>query len=406
MVFGRIRETFASLQNRNLRVYFAAQLGSNICSWIQITAENWLVLQLADSGVALGITNALQFGPLVFLGLYGGLVADRFERRRLLIVTQSALALVATAIGLLVATGLIRLWMVWFAALLFGLITSLDRPALSSFLKDLVGASDLPNAVALNSAIISAGRMVGPAFGGLLIASFGSAPSFFLNAISFGGVVVVLLILDTAHLHSVAPADWKPGQLGEGLSYIRGDRVLFATVLAMSVTFIAAYNFQVVVPLLASRTLGGGSELYGFAMSLLGLGAVAGSLFIASWVKPVLAMVAACCGLLGLSYLCLALPFGVYFALGGLLLLGVSYGLFNVTVSSILQIRARDDLRGRVVATYSVGILGSALIGAPLAGATMDEFGVTSTFLIIAGICTSTSAATGWVASIQAKADH
>jgi MFS family permease len=163
-----LHPTFISLRNPNFRIYVAAQIGSNIGAWIQITAENWLVLQLAHSGLALGIANALQFGPLVFLGLYGGVIADRFDRRRLLVVTQSALALLAGAIGLLVATHLIQLWMIWVAALLLGLIMSIDKPALLGFVKDLVGEADLPNAVALNNAVIPSGRMIGPVISGLL----------------------------------------------------------------------------------------------------------------------------------------------------------------------------------------------------------------------------------------------
>jgi MFS family permease len=388
--------TFISLRNPNFRIYFAAQIGSNIGSWIQITAENWLVLQLTDSGFALGITNALQFGPLVFLGLYGGVVADRFDRRRLLIVTQSALALLAAAIGMLVATHLIQLWMIWVAALLLGLIMSIDKPALLAFVKDLVGETDLANAVALNNAVISSGRMIGPVISGLLIASFGMVPSFFINAISFGLVVLVLVIIDVARLHATGPAERKPRQVREGLSYIRQDRVLRLTVIAMSVVFVAAYNFQVMVPLLSSRILDGSSELYGVAMSSLGLGAVTGSLLIASRVKPGGMMVALCCGLLSVVYIWLSLPFGVYFALAGVFLLGASCGFFNVTVVSTLQLRARDDVRGRVMAMYSVGILGSALVGAPLAGTLADTVGVLGTFLIIAAICAGTAAIAAW----------
>jgi len=273
---------------------------------------------LTDSGLALGITNALQFGPLVFFGLYGGVIADRFDRRRLLIVTQSALALLAAAIGLLVATHLIQLRMIWVAALLLGMTMFIDKPALLAFVKDLVGEADLPNAVALNNAVISSGRMIGPVISGLLIASFGMAPIFFVNAISFGLVVLVLMILDVARLHVTKPAERKPGQVREGLSYIRQDRVLTLTVIAMSVVFVAAYNFQVLVPLLASRMLGGSSELYGVVMSSLGLGAATGSLLIASRVKPGVMMVAVCCGLLSIVHIWLALPFGVYFALAGM----------------------------------------------------------------------------------------
>jgi MFS family permease len=391
-----LHTTFISLRNPNFRIYFAAQIGSNIGAWIQITAENWLVLQLTDSGLALGITNALQFGPLVFFGLYGGVIADRFDRRRLLIVTQSALALLAAAIGLLVVTDLIQLWMIWVAALLLGLIMSIDKPALLSFVKDLVSEADLPNAVALNNATISSGRMIGPVISGLLIASFGMAPSFFINAISFGLVVFVLVILDAARLHVTRPAKRKPGQVREGLSYIWQDRVLRLTVIAMSVVFIAAYNFQVLVPLIASRMLDGSSELYGIVMSSLGLGAVTGSLLIASWVKPGVMMVALCCGLLSIVHIWVALPFGVYFALVGMFSLGIASGFFNVTITSTLQLRARDDVRGRVMATYSIGILGSALVGAPLAGTLADTVGVSDTFLIIAAVCASTAAATAW----------
>lgn len=389
--------TFSSLRNRNFRIYIAAQIGSNIGSWIQITAENWLVLQLTDSGLALGITNALQFGPLVFFGLYGGVIADRFDRRRLLIATQCALALLAAATGLLVATNLIQLWMIWTAALLLGLIMSVDRPALLGFVKDLVGEADLPNAVALNNAVISSGRMIGPVVGGILIASFGMAPSFFVNALSSGLVVLALVVLDIAALHVTGQAERKSGQVREGLAYIRKDPVLTLTVVSMGVVFVAAYNFQVLLPLFAARLLDGSSELYGIVMSAMGFGAVTGSLLIAAWVKPGVPMVALWCGLLGIAYMWLTLPFGVYFALAGMFLLGLAFGFFNVTVASTLQVRARDDLRGRVMATYSIGILGSGLVGAPIAGALADGVGVSRTFLIIAAICVATAATTAWM---------
>ncbi|MCG8547577.1 MAG: MFS transporter, partial [Alphaproteobacteria bacterium] len=329
-----LRTTFISLRNPNFRIYFVAQVGSNIGAWIQITAENWLVLRLTDSGLALGITNALQFGPILIFGLYGGVIADRVDRRRLLIVTQSVLALLAVALGLLVVTDLIRLWMIWVAALLLGLTMAVDRPALLAFIKDLVGEEDLPNAVALNNAAISSGRMIGPVTSGLLIASFGMAPSFFINAVSFGLVVLVLLALDTTRLHATEPAERRAGQVRETLSHIRQDRVLLLTVIAMSAVFIAAYNFQVMVPLLAYRVLDGSSELFGLVMSCLGLGAVTGSLLIASWVKPGVTMVALWCGLLAVAHVWLALPLSVPLALAGMFFLGVAAGFFGVTVTS------------------------------------------------------------------------
>jgi MFS family permease len=395
------RATFTSLSNRNLRLYLMAQIGSNIGAWIQITAENWLVLQLGGSGLALGITNALQFGPLVVLGLYGGVLADRFDRRRLLIVTQSALALLAAAVGLLVASHLIQLWMIWLAALLLGLVMCLDKPALLAFVKDLSGKDDLANAIALNSAVISSGRMIGPLISGVLIAAFGMAPSFFINAVSFGLVVLALLIVDRSRLHLGRPVDHAAGQVREGLAYIWHDDVLRLTVIAMSAVFVAAYNLQVLVPLFTERVLGGASELLGIAMSSLGLGAVVGSLLIASWTKPGPMTIALSCCAIGIVHVLLAWAVRPYFALGGLFLLGVSCGVFNVTVTRTLQFRTRDDMRGRVMALYPIGILGSGLVGAPLAGLLADRIGLQGTYLIVAAVCMATAAATAWAGRLS-----
>jgi predicted MFS family arabinose efflux permease len=272
---------------------------------------------------------------------------------------------------------------------------SVDRPALLSFVKDLVG-EDLANAMALNNAATSAGRMVGPVVGGVLVATLGLAPGFFINAASFALVVLVLVRLDAERLQASKPVDRKPGQVREILALMRRDRTLGMTVITMSLVFVAAYNFQVLVPLLVSRSFGGSSAFFGAAMSCLGLGAVVASLLIASWVKPGLTRVAAGCGLLGISYAALALPLGAYAALAGMFLLGLCCGFFNVTVASTLQLRASDDSRGRVMSLYSIGILGSGLIGAPLAGALADHVGVAPTFLIIAAICTTIALATAW----------
>ncbi len=248
----------------------------------------------------------------------------------------------------------------------------------------------------MNNAVISCGRRLGPAIGGVLIAAFGLAPAFLLNAASFAGVVGVLLWLRGAALHAGARAQRKPGQVREGLACIRHDKVLALTVAAMSVVFVAAYNFQVVVPLLASRVLSGSSELFGLVMSLLGFGAVLGSLLIAARAQPGVPMIAACCGAFAVVHVWLAFTVGRPLALAGVLLLGVCAGVFNVTVAGTLQRRAPDAMRGRVMVTYSMGILGSGLIGAPLAGRLADSVGVPHTLLIIAAVCAATGAAVGW----------
>jgi predicted MFS family arabinose efflux permease len=276
---------------------------------------------------------------------------------------------------------------------------SVDRPALLSFVKDLVGEQDLANAMALNNAATSAGRMVGPVVGGVLLATLGLAPAFFINAASFALVVLVLVRLPAERLHANKPVERKSGQVREVLAFVRGDRILGMTVIAMSLVFVAAYNFQVLVPLLVSRSFGGSGELYGAAMSCLGLGAVVASLLIASWAKPGLGRVAAGCGFLAIGYTLLALPLGARVALAGMFLLGLCCGFFNVTVASTLQLRASDDGRGRVMSLYSIGILGSGLIGAPLAGTLADHIGVAPTFLIVASICAAIAVVTAWVAA-------
>jgi len=213
------------------------------------------------------------------------------------------------------------------------------------------------------------------------------ASSFFLNAASFAIVIIVLMALDVRRLYAARPLERQPGQVREGLSYVWRDRVLRLTIATMSVIFIAAYNLQVMVPLVASALLDGSSELLGIMMSALGLGAVTGSLTIASRVKPGLMMIAVGCGLLSVVYMWLSLLSGIYFAVAGMFVLGMSCGFFNVTVASTLQVRARDDVRGRVMSTYSVGILGSALIGAPLFGSLADTVGMSKTSLVISAIC-------------------
>ena len=216
-------------------------------------------------------------------------------------------------------------------------------------------------------------------------------------------VVLVLARLDVRQLQSDSPVARKPGQVREVLSLVRRDRILKLTVMAMSAVFVAAYNFQVLVPLLVSRRFDGSSALYGAAMSSLGLGAVAGSLLVASWAKPALGRVAAGGFLLCASYAGLALPLGPTVAMGGLFLLGVCCGFFNVTVAGILQLHAGDDSRGRLMSLYSIGILGSGLLGAPLAGALADHVGLAPTLLAIAAVCAATAIATACAQALSRR---
>jgi MFS family permease len=212
--------TLSALRHRNFQLYFVAQIVSSLGSWVQITVENWLVLQLSHSGLALGVTNALQFGPSVAFGMYGGVIADRCDRRRGLIFTQTGMGLLALAIGVLAGIGVVRVWMIWLAAGAFGLVKCFDLLAQQSFVKDLVGTADLQNAVALTNVIGATGRTLGPVVGGLLLASLGMAAGFVLNAATFAVVVAMLLCLDPAKLAPRAPVPRASGQIRLGLSYL------------------------------------------------------------------------------------------------------------------------------------------------------------------------------------------
>jgi MFS family permease len=208
--------TFAALRHPGFRPYFVAQIVSNVGTWVQITIENWLVLELSHSGVALGVTNALQFGSSLVLGLYGGVVADRSDRRRVLIVTRSCLGLLALALGLLAGIGALRVWLIWLAAGLLGLVKCFDLPALQSFVKDLVGLEDLANAVAWTNTISATGRMVGPMLGGLVLTTAGASHGFLINAVSFALVVVVLAKLRGSALAPRIPAPRASGRSARG----------------------------------------------------------------------------------------------------------------------------------------------------------------------------------------------
>jgi MFS family permease len=271
----------SALRHRNFRRYFAAQVISSIGTWVQITIENWVVLKLSHSGVALGVTNALQFGPSVLLGLYGGVAADRRDRRHLLMLTQTSLGLLALTVGLLASFGVLRVWIIWVAAGMLGVVKCFDEPALQSFVKDLVGSADLPNAVALSNTIKATGRMIGPVAGGLVLTTIGAAPGFLINAATFALVVATLASLRLSELSPRTPVRRASGQIRDGLIYVCTEPVLAATSVVMIVVFASAYNFQISLALIASQTLAGDSGTYGALMSTLGLGAAVGSLICA-----------------------------------------------------------------------------------------------------------------------------
>jgi MFS family permease len=350
-------------------------------------AVNWLVLELSHSGLALGVTNALQFGPSLLLGMYGGLVADRRDRRRLLMITQACLGLIALMVGLLAGIGIVRVWIIWLAAGTLGLVKCFDLPALQSFVRDLVGSADLPNAVSWTNTIAATGRMAGPVFGGLVLTTLGVAPGFMINAATFALVVVALAKLRPRELSPRTPLPRAPGQIRQGLTYVWKDPVLAATWIVMIGVFAAAYNFQISLALIASETIAGDGQTYGILMSALGLGAVVGSLILARHARTGLPTILVWTCALAATQMAVAAAHSLVPLVVTIFAYGVSASLFSVTVISTLQSRTVEHMRGRVMAVYSICFLGSSPVGGPAFGALAEWVGVSGALRVEASIC-------------------
>ena len=279
---GFLSRSFASLENRNYRRFFVGQSVSLIGTWMQSVAQSWLVLELTGSGTALGLVVAVQTLPVLFLAPYGGLIADRADKRRLLIATQSTLALLALTLGLLDLTHVIRLWMVMLVAAGYGLTNAVDNPTRQAFVSEMVGTDSVGNAVSLNSVVTNAARAIGPAVAGVLIVTAGVGGCFLINAASFIAILLALATMNTSKLHPARAAAHRPGQLLDGLRYVRRTPRLLTPLLMMALIGALAYEFQVVLPLLAKRTFHGNADTYGYLTSAFGLGAVVGGIVVAS----------------------------------------------------------------------------------------------------------------------------
>jgi MFS family permease len=373
---GRVAaDTFASLRVRNYRLYFIGQVVSLSGSWMQRVAQSWLVLHLTGSGVALGVVAALQFLPILLFGAMGGLLADRRDKRRLLLVTQSLMGLLALVLGLLTLTGAVRLWMVYLLALLLGGVTAIDIPARQSFVIEMVGRRQLPNAVSLNSAVFTGARVVGPAIAGLLITVVGTGWCFVLNAASVAAVLVALAAMNSTLLHrSEAPPKTR-GQLLEGFRFVWSRPDLRTPLALLAVVGTLALNFTVILPLLARNTFHGDASTYGMLFAVLGVGSLAGALFTASRREPSIHLLIGALGFFGLFLLAAAAAPTLPLEIAALILMGVAALTFQTTTNSLIQLRAEPALRGRVMALYSVVFLGTAPIGAPIVGWVAQQFG-------------------------------
>ncbi|HEY0318136.1 MAG TPA: MFS transporter [Solirubrobacterales bacterium] len=363
-----LRRSFNSLEVPNYRRYFAGQLISLSGTWMQTVAAIWLILSLTDSGVAVGLTTALQFLPMLLFGAWGGLLADRMSKRRLLIITQTLMAIPALGLFAVTATGIAAPWMVFLAVFAMGLVNSVDNPTRQSFVYEMVGADRVVNAVSLNSVIVQSARIVGPALAGLLIAGFGVVPCFGLNALSFAAMIFALCSMDPRRLQAAPVAEREPGAIRAGLRYVRCTPELALPLALMALVGTLGFNFQVVLPLLARFSFDGGASAYAVLVSAMGVGSIAGALVNGAHGRTGPRLIAGGALAFGVAALLAAAMPTLALEIPVLALLGAASVTFAATINSTLQLAVSPEMRGRVMALYSVVFLGSTPIGGPLAG--------------------------------------
>lgn len=363
-----IRHSFNSLEVPNYRRYFSGQLISLSGTWMQTVAALWVVLSLTGSGVAVGLTTALQFLPMLLIGAWGGLLADRIPKRRLLMTTQALMAIPALGLFAVTATGVVTPWMVYLAVFTFGTLNAVDNPTRQSFVIEMVGPDRVVNAVSLNSVIVQAARIVGPAFAGILIATVGVVPCFALNALTFVAMILALWGMDPERLHAAPPARHEPGAIRAGLRYVVGTPELLVPLALMALVGTLGFNFQVVLPLLAKFSFDAGAMTYAILVSAMAVGSIAGALVNGHHGRTGPRLIAGGALAFGVSALLAAAMPSLAFEVPMLALLGAAAVTFAATINSTLQLAVSPEMRGRVMALYSVVFLGSTPIGGPLTG--------------------------------------
>ncbi len=392
--------TFAALKHRNFRLFWTGQNISLIGTWMQSTGQSWLVLQLTHNAFMLGLVGALQFLPVMFFTLFGGVLADRIPKRRVLLFTQSAALLQAAILWVLVFTRTVQLWEVFVLATMLGTINAMDMPTRQAFVSEMVGREDLPNAIALNSSMFNMARVVGPGISGLLIAWLNMAPLFLLNALSFIPVLIGLALIDIKQLHSIArsPANKPTGHqniwqsLGEGFTYIRQTPAIFMVIAIVAWVSLFGINFNVVLPLFATEVLNSGPTGFGFISSAFGAGALISALWLA-WtskkasVSHIIFWSLLFCVVEGLF----AISHWYWLSIILIMSVGFSQIAFSATANATLQTVTPDHLRGKIMSVYMLFFAGTTPIGNLFIGGLARLFG--ASIALLAGALVSISMA-------------
>jgi MFS family permease len=387
---GALRRTFQALSIHNYRLYFTGHFISHTGSWMQTMAEAWLVLELTGSGVAVGATFAFRFLPVLLFGLWGGTIVDRFERRKVLLLTQTCASLLAVLLWVIVVTDVATVGMVFGLAIALGLVTVIDEPARHAFVEEMVGRDRLTNAVALNSAVANSARITGPALTGLLIATTGVEWVFLLNAFSFLPLFIALLVMRTGELRRPNHPTERP-RVREGLVYTWSLTDIRSTIFLVAIVGTLVYNFPTYLTLLARETFDGGAGLAGFLMALLGIGTIVGGLTAAHRARATTRTVVGAAAILGTVLTVTALLPSQLLVEIALVPVGAAAVFFGTTANAHMQLSSAPSRRGRVMAIYMLLTLGSTVVGGPFVGWVCEQFSP-RIGLGLAGVATATGA--------------
>ena len=394
-------KAWRSFKHRNYRLLYPASAMSNIGTWAQRVAQDWLVLELTGSAQILGIVTGLQFAPTLFLSLWAGSLADKFDKRKLLYITNLGAGLVSLALGLLIVSGAVEIWHVFVAALTLGIFSALDAPVRTSFTSELVGKSDLANAVSLNSANFNIGRLVGPALSGFLILLFGTGPSFLINSVSYVVMIITLTMINPDELHSQKGAELGT-RIRDALVYIRSR--LDLTLVMLTVFFSATFglNYQIFNALMATQEFNKGPAEFGSLGTFLAVGSLSGALIAArleSWRVPRRIMAGATIFGLTLVVLSFAPNYVVYSLL---LPFGGAIALMSlVSANSYVQTNVDPNIRGRVMGVYLLIFMGGTPIGSPMIGFLAGEIGIRATITVCGGLTAIAAATLFWVYTVK-----
>lgn len=393
---------FAALHVRNYRLFFSGQVVSNTGTWMQRIAQDWLVLELTNSPLAVGITTALQFLPMLLLGLWGGLIADRYPKRRLLLMTQTAMGLLAVGLSVLTLIGVVQVWHIYLIALGLGLATVVDNPARQVFVNEMVPHRLVRNAVSLNSGNFQLARMVGPAVAGVLISAVGSGWTFAINAASYLAVIIGLLAMRTHELRVQPRASRGPGQLRAGLRYVRERPQLLWPIALVFFVGTFGYNFAIILAAYAKNVFDSDADLYGLMNTAIAGGSVVGALLAARRATSRLFLLFSTAA--GFAFLLVLLGLTPWLPVFLVLLVitGLISVTFNTLANSTVQLGTDPELRGRVMSIYMLVFMGSTPIGALIVGAITDRWGPAWGLIFSGTVCLVASAGTALLAARQA----